>query len=372
MEGRRHVKPKFSLLAVSVGVSGIAVGALGACGSDEPAVTDRVLEGGTDAMGTGGRRFADDSGNNPPPTGTSAIGAPCVADGDCPGDLICLAQRGDDFLGGGPVGGMCTLPCAENGQPDCTAVDSNSRCVVMDEQAQIAYCFQGCRLGAGPLGATKCGDRPDMTCFESESTPGAGFCQPVCAGDFECGDRVCDFGLGVCVDDVDREDLLPIGAECDSDADERTCNGICLGFNDDYSVCSGFCNLGEPGCGSDINSDDPFDGFCVYSVSNPTVTDLGDAGFCGQLCNCNDDCGHPDALCDPLSENAVRNIGRAGLCVPREFSAMPDSGVGIPCDGTSTPPDAGSTSEEGGATQEEGGVTDASPEAASPAEASTG
>jgi hypothetical protein len=217
----------------------------------------------------------------------------------------------------------------------------------------VAYCFPGCQLGEPAPGDVKCQDRPDLTCFASTASPGVGFCQPVCGGDFECGDRVCDFALGVCVDPDPGAALLPIGSECDPDATSRQCDGACLSFSDDYAACSGFCNLGEAGCGSDPSANDPFTSFCLLSVGDPDLYSVGDAGFCMELCDCDDECGHPDAVCDGFSDDLVQVLGRRGVCVPLDFSVNPDAGFGILCDGSS-PPDAG------GGTQPEASIPDAS------------
>jgi hypothetical protein len=187
------------------------------------------------------------------------------------------------------------------------------------------------------------------------NTPGEGFCQPVCGGDFDCGSRVCDYALGVCVDPDTTAGLLPIGSECDPEADSRQCTGACLSFSEDYAVCSGFCNLGELGCGTDPASSDPLQAVCLLPVGDPNVYDFGDAGFCVELCDCDDECGHPDAICDAFPSRTVQQVGRLGVCVPLDFSSNPDAGFGILCDGSSRP-DAGGTTQ-----------ADAAPEAATPA-----
>jgi hypothetical protein len=155
-----------------------------------------------------------------------------------------------------------------------------------------------------------------------------GFCQPACNGDFECGSRVCDFALGACVDPSATAGLLPIGAQCDPGATTRQCDGACLRLTETYAVCSGFCRLGSPGCGSNARSADPFAAFCLLPVGDPTVYSTGDSGFCMELCDCNDQCAHPDAVCDPFDADVASELDRSGVCVP------PDAAVdvaGISC-----------------------------------------
>jgi hypothetical protein len=310
--------------------------------------------GGADASGTGGAGDSDGgvapaaggtagsggvaTGGGPSGTGgildvpLRIIGAPCAANRDCDLGLFCLAQGGSDFAGGGPAHGVCSVDCSIEGMATCQAIDPSSRCVIVDDNGtpsandDRAYCFPGCLLGDS--GAGKCLGRPDLTCFESSVNPAAGFCQPVCNGDFECGNRACDHALGVCVDPAAITGLLPMGAPCDPSSPARQCAGACLQFSDGYSACSGFCNLGEAGCGSDPSSSDPIDAFCLLSVGDPDLYSIGDAGFCMELCDCDEQCAHPGALCDPFSASVVDALGRAGVCVPPELSA---NGIGVPC-----------------------------------------
>jgi hypothetical protein len=222
--------------------------------------------------------------------------------------------------------------CSVDGQPTCAALDPSSRCVLVDDGGtaatgdDIGYCFPGCMIGDGQV--QKCGGRGDMTCFESNAGGGQGFCQPACNGDFECGNRVCDYALGVCVDSSSVAGLLPIGAECDPDATTRQCDGACLQFTDTYSVCSGFCRLGLPGCGSDPRSPDPFEAFCLLSVGDPDLYSVGDSGFCMELCDCNDECGHTDAVCDSFDADVATALGRGGACVPVDLAVDLD---GVAC-----------------------------------------
>lgn len=335
------VQPLNLVLSLAFFASGTA-GILAACSSNEGNGRERILDGGDGAggsAGSGGSRFDTDSGR---PSGRSPLGTPCLEDVDCPqSGLVCLAQGGSDFLGGGPSNGMCAYPCATT--TECRDIDPSAVCVLIDDGGtprdgtdDIAFCFAGCTLGPIEPGGVKCDGRLDVACVPRAAGTSEGYCQPACTGDSDCGARVCDLSLGVCVDAEDRQQGSPIGAECNLDED---CAGICLPLTDTSSVCSGICSMGVAGCGAEPGTS-ALDAFCLLS---PQAHDEGDLGYCSQLCDCNEDCLHPDMICEAVG-GLDRAAGRLGFCFPREFS---DDGIGIPC--SSPPPQDGGSLPEAGA-----------------------
>jgi hypothetical protein len=145
----------------------------------------------------------------------------------------------------------------------------------------------------------------------------------------------------VCVDPQDRrEDGLPIGSECDPMAATNPCNGFCLNVGGGNGMCTGVCNISGFGCGADVSSSDPFESTCLLGVLDSGLADLG---FCGQLCDCDDDCHHPDAVCDAFEADSLLAMAtqRVGAC-------SLEAGVeGTPC--------GGATSDAGPVTAGDGG-----------------
>jgi hypothetical protein len=42
---------------------------------------------------------------------------------------------------------------------------------------------------------------------------------------------------------------------------------------------------------------------------------IADVGYCGELCDCDDDCIEPSFVCDAFDdENLERSFGRLGVC----------------------------------------------------------
>ena len=291
------------------------------------------------------RCSGDNAGGNGGATGSSSlIGQRCLKDSDCGTQgLICLEAAGDEFNGGGVSNGVCSVDCSA----DLTAVVStDSTCFQIDKSSiclQItpaqAYCVESCTPGAPDATEQKCHNRKDMACADPRDQ-GLGYCKPTCRGNFDCGSRVCDLADGTCVDKIDPSRKLPIGTKCDPNADVDPCQGACVGIvtNDsgtaDIGFCSGFCKLGEQnGCGFDPQAK-TVDAFCLYQTSQ--AADFGDLGFCGQVCDCNDDCLSPDFICTAV--NGLSDlIGRGGACGPRQSA----SEKGIACTGSRPKPDSG-------------------------------
>ncbi len=293
---------------------GTATGGTNTGGSD----TGGTNTGGANTGGTttGG---AGTGGTSP---GIASLGQPCDADADCE-PAICIPP---DL---GAPHGMCTVECTDDA--DCP---QGSLCLT-----DVGMCLEACTLGPGE----KCRNRADLacmpvarlqgdaTCTDDSDCSGDGVCSNgecrelvtacwfSCAGDFDCDPGLrCDFASGLCTDVELGPD--PIGAECDPDAAEDTCNGLCMPFIDEnaeplYSACFGGCTFGRlEGCGWDGTG--PADAACL--VPRYVDGDIGDLGQCVALCDCNAECAHPDAACFAFAELGAAELedvfGRRGIC----------------------------------------------------------
>jgi hypothetical protein len=90
--------------------------------------------------------------------------------------------------------------------------------------------------------------------------------------------------------------------------------------------CSGFCKLGEPGCGNIPTSSAKPQAYCLFGTD--MNADRDDLGFCAELCDCNSDCKNPDFICTTVMGLAAQ-IGRAGACGPKNTGTGGTS-TGIP------------------------------------------
>ena len=267
-----------------------------------------------------------------------ALGAECMTDRDCPTEAFCLAAREARYYGGGPVDGVCVASC--DGDPGACDAFDNARCVEVfagpggagsddasrgrdDEDGGVdagndteALCFERCHVGEAT--PDKCHGRVDVACEAvSESAPRDGFCRPVCAADDDCGEgRGCDVRTGACVAGAGVEDGR-LGEACVSDGGPGQCDGLCVELSEGYGVCGHRCVFGEGGDCAPLMSSAPRGG-CVLAAE---MGGIGDVGFCGELCDCEVACGHPDAVCDGFADaELVRVFGRAGACVPEELA----------------------------------------------------
>jgi hypothetical protein len=304
---------------------------LSSCGKDEPVLLntapvgesdassntddtdDGASGGGGGAGGLGGRvPVAPSAGGTPsvtpPPTGPSPIGRVCDLDGDCPEGLRCMLPSSDEWLGGGPAHGYCTMDCISDPSV-CALTDPSALCLQLSDTD--AYCMQGCVLGA----VAKCQGRGDVAC--DSASIDTGFCRPTCRSAEDCGGRLCDLGTGACVDELPAGD--PIGSECDPNAEVSSCQSqICLPMTDSFAVCSGWCNLAETGCGLDNDiPEDPGEPICTFGVLQGSG--LGDLGYCNQRCDCDLDCLHPGGRCLIVPDDIAEVFGTDGLCVDPEF-----------------------------------------------------
>jgi hypothetical protein len=307
--------------------------------------------GGTSVTGTSGTGTGAGGGaaGNGTTMSTSPIGQTCTKDTDCGTmGLTCLLPSSNDLLGGGVPNGICTLDCSADynaASPTavsaCAKIDPSAICLEVNMAPVKAYCWEGCTIGAVPSSEIKCHSRRDMGCFDDQGS-GTGYCKPLCRGDFDCAGRKCDLGEGNCVDTIDPARKLPLGSKCDPHAQTDTCSGICIGISSADSgalagvgFCSGLCKIGEIACGMDPNSKAPISADCLFQPG--MNNDLGDLGFCGQLCDCNDDCKNPDFICSSLPTQLQSQLGRKGACNTKE-AANSGEPNGIKCATTTKPP----------------------------------
>lgn len=300
------------------------------CGGDEtldPGLPSRVLDAGDetgDESETPGRPTPPSPPTDPPSaTGPSPFGTACLRDGQCAQGLTCITNDDDRFLGGGVANGYCAMACETDAE--CTERDPGSFCLGVS--ATEAFCVQGCQPGVDS--ASKCHGRGDMAC--DARTLDVAFCRPVCRSDDDCGGRSCDLGFGICLDEALPG--VPIGAECDPNAQESECaSGLCLEFTEDFAACSGWCNVSEYGCGPNSPSmETPGDPMCVWGANLSGQVTAGDLGWCNQRCDCDGDCLHPDAKCLLVEEELRAVFGARGLCVAPDWEVQGDEVLGAAC-----------------------------------------
>jgi len=233
------------------------------------------------------------------------LGAPCQSQGDCPDGAHCLTERGSGLRGGGPPQGMCVADCSTD--PRACEAFSQAVCVIFDgADAGSAFCFPACKHGTASL--AKCGGRADLACEKLEDEGELGFCRPFCQMNEECESGRCDRRNGVCVQaEVGGDDF---GRPCSLQGDLEPCSGICVAMEGtDLAFCSHRCVYGSAApCGPLAGAP----GLCALSADGGS---LGDVGYCAELCDCSEQCTHPDLHCDAFSSAAVRDrLGKAGVC----------------------------------------------------------
>jgi hypothetical protein len=270
--------------------------------------------------------------------GPVGLGSPCLTAKDCLTGFTCLGPTSTELDGGGIANGLCTIDCsaditaAATDLSACSPAGVNAICLQVSDTK--AYCVESCNLGPLTAAQTKCHNRSDMACALPDGAP-SGYCKPTCRGDFDCAGRTCDLAEGTCTGGIAATRKLPLGTKCDPNVDPAndTCEGACVGVLDTNATttmvgfCSGFCTLGEIGCGVDPNSTAPLSALCLFGTD--TQSDVGDLGFCAELCDCNDDCTNKDFLCTEVM-GLQAQLGRVGACGPPS-SAPADAAAGIAC-----------------------------------------
>jgi hypothetical protein len=333
------------------------------CGSDE-ATGDGSGGGGTIP---GGGSSGMDSGIRED-TGTGAtsgnIGRACATDAECGEGMLCISRTDTETLGGAPPKGLCTVACSTH--DTCLEFSSDAWCVEYDNGG---YCLEGCLMDQEP--AVKCHDRLDFVCHVLDFAPlGTGcsdldpcgtnevclsgecnlaltVCTPGCGSNEDCpSDLFCDYISGLCVEtEPEGKDFNEL---CDpsTTADPNECvGGICSETYDDETegTCSGFCNIGNPfSCG--YTGEGKADAACLYgSILGGEISETGDLGICGQLCDCDDECTATGEVCRPFDSTPIEELWqRLGYCVPivdgSDFTA--DESLGA-CEGGGGAPGAG-------------------------------
>jgi hypothetical protein len=240
------------------------------------------------------------------------LGAECDTDANCRKGMICLGTTSTKLGGEGPGNGLCTVDCTGDATA-CAKVDPKSVCQPTDPNLPSgpAYCYATCTLGNPAAVDDKCDGRGDLACTEKVANSGEGYCRPACQNDGECTPRHCNLSTGLCNDLAVQGS--GIGADC---TPQSNCTGGCLTHNATFSECSGACTLGAVGCGESRDVGPPYDAYCLIE---PRGAGLGDLGYCAKLCDCDDQCGRPDAVCTPVEPSTQRDTGRIGSCSSRTF-----------------------------------------------------
>ena len=245
------------------------------------------------------------------------LGGPCQNDGDCVKDAFCLDPDDDRLYGGGPPQGTCAATCSSS--DDC---DPFEDAVCVDVTADPSseptkLCLPRCRIGAPDDPGEKCDGRAEVACSPAEGESSVAFCRPLCTSHEDCPNRFCDPRYGVCRDQEIRDTTFGLlcGATDDSDGgtapEPTTCAGPCVQINDAPQICSRACTFGNPDeCAP--ASGDQRRGACIYALEGGGI---GDLGYCGELCDCSDDCLEPTFLCDAFADaNLEGAFGRQGVC----------------------------------------------------------
>lgn len=270
--------------------------------------------------------------SEPPGPRPSSVGARCDDDGACQADETCLDASGSTFLSGSPAVGVCTVRC-DNDPAICTDREPSAVCVVTDDgdsesgEDDRAHCLERCTVGA--VSGDRCQGDERLACAELDSfnDDGEGMramsaeesgaaCRPLCASDDDCPGQRCDLRAGVCTSANLNGD--PLGAECDPESEQPTCEGVCVEV-DGVAFCSNRCWYGsamncgsEPPAGGEQRSNN---GMCWF----PEEADgsIGDTGFCALLCDVDEHCAHEGLNCELFDDSAVVAIvGRQGVCSP--------------------------------------------------------
>jgi len=244
--------------------------------------------------------------------------------------------------GTAPPRGLCTIECATH--DTCWAIDGNGICVSF---GSTNYCVEGCFQGAplDDLAPPKCHNRaqfactpldvfpvgqectditdcaPGEACYDVDSTDTVptecvlvlAACLPACTGDQDCATGMfCDREIGTCATESTAGE--PLGTACDPEAATDPCSGFCQRISDVENLdgmCAEVCSFLNP-CDHDAEGD--YQGACLFSTAINEDPDIGDYGFCSQLCDCSAQCTTPGFGC--LEIDGLNDFyGRPGLCL---------------------------------------------------------
>jgi hypothetical protein len=327
----------------AVGALWGALTAFGAanCGSSAEDDTKPAGDGGSAGHAVSGA--AGQAGAGAPPSITpGGLGDRCERDADCDSGLACSTAEDADFGGEGPAGGYCTLRCSAT--DECQSLAPGAQCVDFGGPFPAAFCMRGC--DPGPAGGfdflpSKCYARSDVACSRLGADEDAvHVCLPRCGSDADCGEGLhCLPDTGLCGKKARAGDMF--FSACDPDATADTCRGGCVDLGLSQGVCLEACVFGTPGCGWDGPGSGPAAGFCDYTTSP------GDRGLCTQLCDCTQDCRHPDTRCAALPLAFQRALERAGQCVIVEPGAEVPGRELAECEGSGGAGNAGAPGASG-------------------------
>jgi hypothetical protein len=289
-------------------VVSFVLGTIGACTEESPVDQTPLRDGAVADAGLPSLPVRDAATHPdaaadaalPMPSGPSPFGVPCESAADCAPGLLCLRSDSNDWLGGGPAHGYCSLDCTSD--PDlCLSYDARARCQT-GRQMTEGYCMKGCTLGDA-TGEDKCANRPDVSCALVGFLP---TCLPTCGGDADCpAGRHCHQADGICVDGPRAGDRP--GVACDPSAFDTNCDAYCSTLSNGEGVCSGLCTIGaEYQCNVPTGTQEVIGLPLCMSFTGDRA---GDTGICVQRCQCDDDCEHPSAYCDLGVAEARDGIG---------------------------------------------------------------
>jgi hypothetical protein len=268
-----------------------------------------------------------DAGPMPP---LPELGQPCRRDAECAAGAFCVQPSGADLAGGGPPHGICAADCSSN--EDICREFSGATCVHLALPVRLdggtardgtpadagagrsSLCFEQCTVGSGA--STKCHAAPSVACEPLSGGSSGAFCRPACSTNRDCPERACNLRTGVCTDEVAGVDST-LGMACDARVTSNDCDGLCVSLDSSHGVCSHRCIFGDS---ADCAGTDGIvhAGGCVLSTPGG---DIGDVGYCAQLCDCPGDCRDPDFVCDPFEDRTLETaFGRKGVCTPRALA----------------------------------------------------
>jgi hypothetical protein len=302
-----------------------------------------LAEGGitTGAGGGTGAGGTTNVGNEGGVVSAPGFGIPCTADAQCGAGLYCLKNTDDIFPGASYPNGLCTADCSADSSV-CTKF--NALCATDPDPNAVnpkSFCVEGCDNGPVARGQVKCHNRTDEACEPTDSTLTVFTCTAICASDADCGARKCDIGSGLCMDKPTAGD--PVGSPCMANAATDSCSGFCRALPGQNPVqggpavpgrCSALCRFGgSEGCGWTRN---PVAGagHAVGGCLLPALmgADIGDVGFCYQLCDSIADCSirDKDWVCDkdPTIVNGSAQMGIPAFNHGACFYEPPDPDAG--------------------------------------------
>ncbi len=291
-----------------------------ACGGDPQPISS--ANGGAGGAATGGVGGLPTGGSGGVPGGDGGLGGggfgkplgrACASNAECNPGLTCFLPSKSSA---GPAKGLCTTECSD--AIECATFDPFATCQLL---GQAQHCVEGCVPGGSEsdFAPEKCHGREEVAC----TSLGGGYfgCLPTCNADTDCGAGYrCNPQTGLCQASVPSG--LADGAACQ---DESECAGECLAQGS-IMACAGRCTLGAlPQCGW-AGQGLPAEAYCFLIDPDNPSPGFGDAGHCGQLCNCDGDCLAAAMHCAPFPSNPfLDTLQKNGSCTTDA------SQPGLPC-----------------------------------------